>query len=156
MLLVYRVTVSGWYQRAVHANNRAACGHVRPRRFRFRSWSTKYDNVRKASKHHPADVECELRKLLRSLLNALQRGAKFGHQSTRCVRAALPIPFNSGFGFVLRLRVNPDRLHLEGTLAQSRRSASSQGIIATAPVSISRKRFWISSSQACSTPSSTS
>ena len=108
--------------------------------FDFGLGLTKYDNVRKASKHHPADVECELRKLLRSLLNALQRGAKFGHQSTRCVRAALPIPFNSGFGFVLRLRVNPDRLHLEGTLAQRRRSASSQGSIATGPASISRKR----------------
>ena len=124
--------------------------------FDFGLGLTKYDKVRKPAKHHPAGLECELRELVRTLLNALQRGAKFYHQSTRRVRGALPVPFNSGFGFKLRLRVNPDRFHLDGTLAQRRRSASSQGIIATAPVSISRKRFWISSSQACSAPSSTS
>ena len=104
--------------------------------FDFGRRLTKHDNVGESVKYFPASIECELRELVRTLLNPLQRGAKLNHESSRCVRAAMPVPFNSHFGFESRLRVNPDPFHLDDTLAQRRRSTSSQGSMATAPVSI--------------------
>lgn len=109
--------------------------------FDFGRGFTKYHKIRKPTKYLPAGIECQLRKLVRTLLNPLQRGAKLNYESSRCVRAAMPVPFHGGFGFESRLRVNPDRFHSDGTLAQRRRSTSSQGSMATAPVSISCKRF---------------
>lgn len=67
--------------------------------FDFSHSFTKNHNVGKATKYHSPRIESERRKLVRSLLNALQRGAKFNYESSGGLRVAVTVPGNSGFGF---------------------------------------------------------
>jgi len=100
--------------------------------FDFGRRLTKHNNVGKPPEYFSTSVESERRELIRTLLNTLQSGAKFDYTGSK--PTAQPIPFNGCFAFEQRLRVNPDRFHLEGTLAQRRRSVSSQESMATAPL----------------------
>ena len=117
----------------------------------------KHDKVGKAAQHQLSCAECQHWELVWRTAYAFNRRAKLDSKLPRRLGAAPCIPFNRSFRFTRCIRVNPDLfVHLGGNLAQRRRSASSHGSNSTAPFSISRKRFWISSSQACSASASIS